>query len=569
MIFALGLVYSLRRNEQKKIQLEDQEKEIARKLYQTQVLQEISEKIGYSLNIRTVTETLVGALNNLNGLSTISYCLIENREIVGNILMKEAVGEKYLGQITNRMVASLYSLDDSSKGYKVSLTNSHVDDMKSYIALHFDPSPESYFNVPLVVNNTCLGVITLSSRSPHAFAEADIDMVYSVVKQATKAIEQLEAVIQGENSRLINLVSSLPTPAILFAKEGNTLKVSAANAIASQILKLPSSPSFEDIVFSMEGQVDLPQLVGNVYGGQISVFLKDVLIKEKTYKFYLNPVYNINNSEVVGVTLSLMDVTLEVESEKMREKFTNMVVHELRAPMTSIKGGAGLLLKGTVKGEDADKMLHIISDSSERMLSQINDLLDAAKLEAGKFAVAPELADMNELVKTRVEAFSYLASTKQITLENRLDSSLTAFVFDKMRIDQVLMNLLSNSLKFTQANGRIVISTKKEGGMVTVSVTDNGMGIPAGKQNLLFVPFSQMQSAFRRDGTGLGLYISRGIVESHGGKIWMSPNQGAGTTVAFSLPTNIKPMAEPLVTPAQSPVHMPVPLVNKEGKVIN
>ncbi len=176
--------------------------------------------------------------------------------------------------------------------------------------------------------------------------------------------------------------------------------------------------------------------------------------------------------------------------------------------------------------------------------------------------MAPESANINELVSTKVEAFTYLASTKQITLDADIDTTLQPFNFDKMRVDQVITNLLSNSLKFTQANGHITIKTEQKGNEVVISVIDNGMGVPPGKQNLLFVPFSQMQSAFRRDGSGLGLYISRGIVESHGGKIWMTSIEGKGTTVAFSLPSDLKATAMEEKTSSSPSIVQPPRVVN-------
>jgi signal transduction histidine kinase len=549
--FAIALLHVLRRDVHKRTELEAKKREVARKFYETQVLQEISEKIGYTLNVQTVAETIVHSLENLFQVTTVSYALVENHNISVNTLAREVVDQKYLEQISQIVLNALFNADESIKGYKTDITTTMAQNAKNYSGLHFTPSPQVYFNVPLVANERIIGMITVSSRVNKGFTEEDMDIVYQVVKQAEKATQQLDTLIRSENDRLINLVSSLPTPAILFTKQADKVSVSAANAIATRLLGLPADPNFDDVIWSMDGQIDLKRLLSDVYTKSVSIFLRQAILKNRDYKVYINPVYSPQGSEVTGVTLTLLDVTSEVESEKMREKFTNMVVHELRAPMTSIKGGAGLMLKGTLSPEDQGKMLHIIADSSDRMLGQINDLLDAAKLEAGKFAIAPALADINELVKIRVEAFSYLASTKQITLDTQLDSLMQKFPFDKMRIDQVITNLLSNSLKFTPANGHIVVSTKQENGIATVAVTDDGMGIPQGKENLLFVPFSQMQSAFRRDGTGLGLYISRGIVESHGGKINMKPNEGKGATVSFTLPLDQKILAPDSVPAVQ------------------
>lgn len=564
IVLAGVVIYLLRKDEKKKEELELRKREAARKFYEAKVLQEISEKIGYSLTAESVTKTIVNSFKNLFGVSSITSVLVENHLITQTTILKEAVGQKYIDKVQNLALNSLHAIDETTKGYKVNSDTQKSDDVKSYIALHFDPIPESYFSVPIVINNSCIGVVTIASRLRDAFTKEDIEMVFKVVQQAQSATERLESLIQAENSRMINLVSSLPTPAILFVKDDGKIKISAANPIATQILKLPANPTVDDIVWSVEGNINLHKLVEEVYGGGKSVFIKEVVLKNRYYKVYMNPVYTVKQDSVVGVTLSMLDVTLEIESEKLREKFTNMVVHELRAPMTSIKGGAGLLLKGNLEKEDQEKMLHIIADSSDRMLTQINDLLDAAKLEAGKFAIAPARADINELVRTKVDGFSYLASTKDIKLTCEIDESIGEMNFDKMRIDQVITNLLSNSLKFTQANGQIAIKTQKKDNEIIVSVKDNGMGVPSSKQNMLFVPFSQMQSAFRRDGTGLGLYISRGIVESHGGKIWMDSVEGKGTTVSFSIPLNIKADEEisPISQVSNKPLIPPVQPVN-------
>lgn len=560
LCFGIVVLHLMRGDEGRKKALNSQQQEVSRRLYEIQVMQKISEKMDTSLDMKTITKTLVSVFQDLYDVSTITCAFIDNHTISLTTTMKEAVGEKYIQQVNAIALTSLHTLDELTKGYDVVAKTKQQSDIKNYIALHFDPSPESYFSVPLVLNNMLYGVITISSRKQHFFTEGDMDIVYKVARQAIRSVEQLESVVQIEGSRLINLVSSLPTPAILFTRENNSLKISAANPMARQILKLPVNPTFDDISWSVEGRVDLHRYINEVFQGDRSVFMKDVVIKNRTYKVYINPVYTTSQTEVAGVTLSLLDVTLEVESEKIREKFTNMVVHELRAPLTSIKGGSKLLLDGKLSQEDAKKMLYIIADASDRMLIQINDLLDAAKLEAGKFAVAPVPGNINEIVQQRIDAFTYLASTKEITLSVHLDSSIKEFSFDKMRVDQVITNLLSNSLKFTQAKGQITVKTEKSDGKVIVSVQDNGMGVPVSKQNMLFVPFSQMQNAFRRDGTGLGLYISRGIIESHGGKIWMESVEGKGTTVSFSLPLKQKTTAEILPQ---------TPLIPSEQKVVN
>ena len=155
-----------------------------------------------------------------------------------------------------------------------------------------------------------------------------------------------------------------------------------------------------------------------------------------------------------------------------------------------------------------------------------------------------------------------MAKERNITLENRLDTALPRTVFDQQRIGQVLNNLLSNALKFTPDNGTVTVTTASHNGQIEVSVHDNGLGVPPEKMALLFSKYGQLGAAVRHEGgTGLGLYISKGIIDSHGGKIWLESKEGQGTTVAFTLPIVSKPQTA-ATSPAETSKLSPQRVVN-------
>jgi hypothetical protein len=230
---------------------------------------------------------------------------------------------------------------------------------------------------------------------------------------------------------------------------------------------------------------------------------------------------------------------------KEKERFTYMMVHELRAPLVSLKDASKILQTQKNKTE-RDKLLTIINEQAQMLLDEIGELLDAAKLESGKLTIQKVSSDMRKLVEDRIAIYKPMAQEKDIKFNTAYDENLPLVDLDPIRITQVFNNLISNSLKFTPKGGKISISVSKkaiqEGNkpMLLVSVTDTGIGIAKDKQDALFSQFVQVASDNNKDsrssGSGLGLYVVKGIIQAHGGKIWIESDENQGTTITFSLP---------------------------------
>jgi signal transduction histidine kinase len=222
-----------------------------------------------------------------------------------------------------------------------------------------------------------------------------------------------------------------------------------------------------------------------------------------------------------------------------------MMVHELRAPLTAIKDSAELMVElldetGKLEKDEEKRFLGIIDQQSKNLLGQIGQVLDAAKIEAGKFGINKVSSDIGKVVSDAVEPFQPEARKKQIYLTTEIDSLLPKAEIDSLKITEALNNLISNSLKFTPVNGKIVASVKVEAAGLKVSVTDNGIGIPEDEQADLFSKYYQIRTTphqLAKKGTGLGLYITKGIVEAHGGAVGVeSEGLNKGATIYFTLP---------------------------------
>ena len=245
-----------------------------------------------------------------------------------------------------------------------------------------------------------------------------------------------------------------------------------------------------------------------------------------------------NEAETVVVTLQ--DMTSLNELEKMRAEFLGMVSHELRAPLTSIKGSVDTLLESFNSLDSAEmvQFIRIIKSQSDRMRDLISDLLDVARIETGMLSVTPEPVDVGDLVDEAKNTFLTGGGRRNFTIDMELD--LPWVMADRRRIVQVLGNLLSNAARYSPDSSAIRVNASLGDDCVEISVADEGRGVSPDEMPLLFRKFSRNigQGAEREaPDTGLGLAICKGIVEALGGRIWAeSAGLGQGSTFTFTLP---------------------------------
>jgi two-component system sensor histidine kinase GlrK len=227
------------------------------------------------------------------------------------------------------------------------------------------------------------------------------------------------------------------------------------------------------------------------------------------------------------------------EVDRMKSDFFSLMSHELRTPLTSIREGTNLFLEGQggEVTEKQKKLLTIISEESNRLISLINSLLDLSKLEVGMVTFHYVQKDLLPLIDRTLNELMPLAESKNIRLDMRI-GNLPAVSMDTERIKQVVRNLVGNALKFTPRGGSVQVVGGMADAGVQISVIDTGPGIPKEQTHEIFEKFRQVSPADSRrlQGTGLGLAIAKHIVQAHGGKIWVESEIGHGSTFTFVLP---------------------------------
>ncbi len=242
--------------------------------------------------------------------------------------------------------------------------------------------------------------------------------------------------------------------------------------------------------------------------------------------------------ELDGVAVSFADVTDRVSLERMKDEFVSVVSHELKTPLTSIRGALGLAASGRLGAcpPEAQRMIEVALSNTERLARLVQDILDIERMTADQPNLALQATDVRSLVDQAIDLMGPMARAASVTLGS--NSAPVPLWVDPDRILQLLTNLLSNAIKFSAPGGQVRISTLVDGDRLLVRVADQGRGIPADMLERVFGRFQQVDASDSRakGGTGLGLAICRSIVELHGGTIWAESELGAASTFSFTLP---------------------------------
>jgi PAS domain S-box-containing protein len=399
--------------------------------------------------------------------------------------------------------------------------------------------------VPLDSKGILLGVLAIYWEEVHPYNEQEVQLLTALAQQAAIAIENAHLYEEAEAQRthLTQIFDSTSDGIMLVSRDG---QIASANRRAGDLLALDLSKiAGQDLASVLAGLHDAPahrERVVAVFrsliaepdmGGQGDLEIPSV----RRIVHWVGQPTKDAAGQTVGLTLTFLDVTQEREVSQMKSDFVSFVTHQLRTPLAGIRWMLELAAQGGSL-EETRSYIQDARDSAERLIRLVNDLLDVSRLESGKLAIVPRATQLGELTRGVMDELRGLIQEKGHRFSVAGEGEVPPVLVDPQLFRQAILNLVSNAVKYTPPGGEIAVRMDQQDSSVRWVIQDSGIGIPADAQHRLFEKFYRAENALtmETDGTGLGLYLVRLIVERFAGRIWCESEEGRGATFLFALP---------------------------------
>ncbi|MGF1521987.1 MAG: ATP-binding protein [Leptolyngbyaceae cyanobacterium] len=423
-----------------------------------------------------------------------------------------------------------------------------------------------------------------------------VNQLIEWVGEYTRSLKLAQHSLEHKTRELNAIIDNLGDGLLVVNPQGQIIR---SNPSLRRMLSLDSSPLSGQPVETVLNSNITELVIQNQKAPQTSLSAELELLADRVGQALVTGIMPEMTADVeseavqsAGSVVLIRDVTAEKEIDRMKTDFISTVSHELRTPLTSVLGFAKLIQKKlestvlpavnteTKKTERAvhqvKENLNIIVAEGERLTSLINDVLDIAKIEAGKIEWNMQPTLISEVIDRAIAATSVLAESNGLVIVREIEPGLSSVVGDRDRLIQVVINLLSNAIKFTDT-GSVTCRVQYQGDEVIISVIDTGIGLAPEDLDQVFEKFKQVGEVMtdKPKGTGLGLPICKQIIEHHGGRIWVDSQIGQGSTFSFSLPIPPAPEAamtktdlESLVQQLRANVDRAVPTEKESPKTI-
>jgi len=429
------------------------------------------------------------------------------------------------------------------------------------------PSTRSQLSVPVQRGEEIIGVVTLTSDRISDFSNQDSQFVTQVADHAVIAIDnaRLFARITEGRDRLQVILNTMDEAIVLINSNG---EIALANFRVDMLGLEVDQLQGHKINEIAEG--GFAERLGFKSDRDLARFVEDLGVPgtwknqpPHTYVYqdngtalyvqrYVIPVPD-EQGQTMGALLVFYNKTEEYELNRTREELSRMIVHDLRSPLTAVTTSIKLLRDLVPKDSDYYSIVETTTDASRsairKLLARVDNLLDISKMESGKLEIETEVVELATLVDSVCIELSPLAHELEISIEAEIPDSLPLLSIDADKVERLVTNLVDNALKYSPANGHVVIQTNQNAAApdyIRVDVIDNGPGVPDEYKENLFEQFVQVKGRQKvRRGVGLGLAFCKLVAEAHGGKIWIEDNPAGGSIFAFTLPVAPVPVDDP------------------------
>ena len=373
----------------------------------------------------------------------------------------------------------------------------------------------------------------------------EIGQLASMFNFLTARLKSSIQEVSSEKNKLDTIINYMADGLVAATESGEIIHT---NPRALEILKLDEETiqrkSFDEIFRELNPKLTLDYFKKESWSGSQIIDMGDGIKVRANYAPFTN-----ETNTLAGIILLLQDVTEHEKLENMRKEFVANVSHELKTPLTTIKSYTETILDGTIEDKQlTEQFLNVIGSEVDRMTRLVRDLLQLSNLDFQQYKWNKKQIYIDDIIEKVLIKLELSAHNKQQILKYVKDCENIKINGDEDKIEQVISNIITNAIKYTNEEGQITIELLKEGDYAVISVEDNGIGIPAKDLSRVFERFYRVDKARSRElgGTGLGLSIAKQIIDSHDGTIKIVSGEGSGTKVTITLPV-IEEMAESFV----------------------
>lgn len=544
-------------------------------------LHEIAAEVSSTLDLDALLHTSLEALARITRVEFGSIMLMDqdtehlvNRAVLGqdmvNAFTRFPVGRGVAGWVAQHKKPALISDVTQDKRWVPLPTDDPLDIERKHRG--------SMIAVPLIAHNERLGVLTLSHPEPGYFNEDHLRLLtasagaiaigihnanlYATIVSEMERRSELLRRQQTETSQIEAILQSLSDGVLVCDTYGNLLSANAASALILQrnVEELVLENLHDILKHLLRQRVDelpLSELLSRPTdtNNQPRIFRSTVQTGKQVLGLTMGPVLK-DDGELVGALVVVRDKTREIESERLKTEFIGTMSHELRTPMTAIKGFTQLLVMGSLGpiNDTQSEFLFTIQTNAERMISIINDVLELTKIETGSIDLEIRPLHLAEALSGVVTELQKLADEREHSLTISIPPGLPLVKADATRLHQILYHLISNGLKYTPRGGQVSIEAHEavlenlpqhvrdrvsaQRRYTQINVRDSGVGIAPHEQEKVFDRFYRTDNPLKVEagGTGLGLSLTRPLVELLGGRIWVESTPNEGSTFSFILP---------------------------------
>ena len=354
-------------------------------------------------------------------------------------------------------------------------------------------------------------------------------------RRKSKKIEEFYGELLGED---ISIIEHLADGLLVFDRINKLIII---NPQAEEFLVIRKEKVLGISFLSLSRFPNFKPLI-SLLGPEIKEVSREEAQIKKDFILEVTAIPIIAEGEKFGTIVVLHDVSREKLVEKMKNEFVALAAHRLRTPTSAVKWSLGMLLKGDFGRLSAEQreVIRKTYVTNERMIRLIEDLLNLATLEEGKYLSKIALFDIEKIIQSIISENQERIKRKNLKVEiKKSNNVLPQIMLDERKIEIAIENILDNAIRYTLPGGEINIFIKASKKEIEIQIKDNGVGIPDDQQEKVFSKFFRGANAIKMEteGTGLGLFIAKNIIEAHGGDIWFNSKEGKGTTFYFTLPT--------------------------------